>query len=86
MENLALQLYRWMSTELAVVDETGIKGTYDFTIEYTVDGVSDDGSTVSGPPPARIREVLNDFGLTLKGGRASREILVIVHVEKPTAN
>jgi uncharacterized protein (TIGR03435 family) len=86
MENLALQLYRRMGAELPIVDETGIEGTYDFSIGYTVEEVSDDRPSVPGPPPARIREVLTDLGLTLHDGRASREILVIVHIEKPTAN
>lgn len=86
MENLALQLYRWLGAELPVVDETGVAGTYDFDIDYTVEEVSDNRPSRSGPPPERIRDVLTDLGLTLNGGRASREILVIVHIEKPTAN
>jgi uncharacterized protein (TIGR03435 family) len=86
MENLVLQLYRWLGAELPVIDETGIEGTYDFRIEYALEEVSDDRPSASGPPPARIREVLTDLGLMLSEGRASREILVIVHIEKPTAN
>jgi uncharacterized protein (TIGR03435 family) len=86
MENLALQLYHRMGAELPIVDETGIEGTYDIGIDYTVGEVSDGTPGVSGPPPERIREVLTNLGLTLKEGRASRETLVIVHIEKPTAN
>jgi uncharacterized protein (TIGR03435 family) len=86
MENLALQLYRWLGNELAVVDETGIDGTYDFSIEYSLEDPPDGRPSTASPPAARIREVLTELGLTLGEGRATREILVVLHIEKPTIN
>jgi uncharacterized protein (TIGR03435 family) len=78
MPNLAFQLRKRMGAELPIVDETGIEGAYDFSIDYPIEEPA--------PSPERIREVLNDLGLTLQGGRVSQQTLVVLRVEKPSAN
>jgi uncharacterized protein (TIGR03435 family) len=66
-----------------VVDETGIKGTYDFTLTYErMDGKG--SPDVDSAPP--VGEALKDLGLRLEKGKAPVEVLVVDHVEKPTGN
>jgi bla regulator protein BlaR1 len=72
-----------------VLDRTGLKGDYDFVIEY--DEVSD-ASTVSHPPAARgltpsaLSTALQAVGLKLESTKAPVEVLVIDHVERPSEN
>jgi uncharacterized protein (TIGR03435 family) len=72
----------WLSREMhrPVLDETGLKGRFDFTFKYATSGTDD------GRPPlsSALQEQL---GLRLEGGRGAIETLVIDHVEKvPTEN
>jgi uncharacterized protein (TIGR03435 family) len=67
-----------------VVDETGLKGGYDFWIEWTYEDTSEDGNGETG---GTFREALkNQLGLKLKPDKGPVEVLVIDHVERPTAN
>jgi uncharacterized protein (TIGR03435 family) len=65
-----------------VVDETGLKGIYDGFLHWLeIDGspgVPDDGDII----PA----LQDEFGLKLESRKASVEILVIDHIERPNAN
>jgi bla regulator protein blaR1 len=64
-----------------VVDDTGLKGTYDFTL----DGVSMKPS--SDPQVTSIFTALQDqLGLKLVPRRAQLEVLVIDRIEKPSEN
>jgi uncharacterized protein (TIGR03435 family) len=76
-----------------VVDETGLTGTYDFTLDLQKYRELDS----SGAPvldergrvdmESVVRRALPDLGLRLESKRAPVEVLVIDHVEKePTAN
>ena len=66
-----------------VLDRTGLKGEFDFTMEYGADG--DQPLTALGGP-----EVFTAFqeqaGLKLQATRAAVDVLVIDHAEKPTEN
>jgi uncharacterized protein (TIGR03435 family) len=68
-----------------VVDESGLKGGYDFWMEWTPEDTRDvpDNSESGGT----FREALkNQLGLKLVPGKGSVEVLVIDHVEQPTEN
>ena len=73
-----------------VVDQTGLSGRYDFTLEWTPE------STALPPPGADIQpdsqgptflEALQEqLGLKLKPTKARVDVLVIDHVERPSPN
>ena len=72
----------WLSRELdrPVLDETGVQGRFDFTLQYGV-GNSDDGR------PSLPAALQDQLGLRLESGKGPIETLVIDHLEKlPTEN
>jgi uncharacterized protein (TIGR03435 family) len=63
-----------------VLDETGLKGLYDLNLDFTVD----ENIAAEGP---RIFEAVQDqLGLKLEARKAPVEVIVIDHIEKPSAN
>lgn len=72
-----------------VVDHTGLKGKYDFTIDFTP-YLPDPGKNMDPGRPdatALLKAVLNDeLGLRMEGGKASLDVLVVDHIEKPSEN
>jgi len=72
----------WLSRELdrPVLDETGVKGQFDFTLQYGT-GNSEDGR------PSLSAALQDQLGLRLEAGKGPIETLVIDHLEKfPTEN
>jgi uncharacterized protein (TIGR03435 family) len=68
-----------------VVDKTGLTGTYDYRIEATLNFRLRDGT--DDPNDITIFSAVQDqLGLRLEGQRAMVEILVVDHMEKPSAN
>jgi uncharacterized protein (TIGR03435 family) len=63
-----------------VLDQTGLKGAYDFTLEWALD----DG--VDGSAPSLVAAVREQLGLKLEAKRAPVPVLVIDNVNKPSAN
>lgn len=73
-----------------LVDQTGLSGRFDFTLEWTLER--------KGPPPPHdvppddfqvttLREALHEqLGLKLKATKAPLDTLVIDHVERPSEN
>jgi bla regulator protein blaR1 len=80
--HLSRQLHR------TVLNETGLSGTYEFTLRAP-DGVAI-GIDNSAPPesyePALSAALTEQLGLTLEPREAKMEVLVIDHVEKPTTS
>jgi len=67
-----------------VVDETGLKGGYDFWLDWTPEDTSDVDNHESG---GTFREALkNQLGLKLEPQKGPVEVLVIDHAEQPSAN
>ena len=63
-----------------VLDETGLNGIYDFNLDFTVD----ENIAAEGP---RIFEAVQDqLGLKLEARKGPVEVIVVDHVEKPSAN
>jgi uncharacterized protein (TIGR03435 family) len=71
-----------------VVDRTGLDGIYDFSMKaFDPDGGARGfGSNPHGQIDERKDESLKAMGLKLESQKASIEILVIDHVEKPSPN
>ena len=82
-------------TGRTVVDNTGLKGNYDFTLHWTPDqsaptlngpGAGPDSSTSSESGPSIFTAIQEQLGLKLESQKGPVEILVIDHVEKPSEN
>jgi uncharacterized protein (TIGR03435 family) len=70
-----------------IIDRTGLKGTWDFTLSWTPvlsAGPADDAGDNSGP--GLLEAVRKQLGLQLEPGTAPVGRLVIDHVEKPVGN
>jgi bla regulator protein BlaR1 len=66
-----------------VIDQTGLSGFFDFTLEWTPDSPQPD-PTASGP--SIYIAIEQQLGLKLQPERAPVEFLVIDHAEKPMVN
>jgi bla regulator protein blaR1 len=77
-----------------VLDQTGLNGRFDFTLKWTPDDSQFGGMGAKIPPPtdsatappALYTAIQEQIGLKLDATRAPAEVLVIDHVEKPSAN
>jgi uncharacterized protein (TIGR03435 family) len=72
-----------------IIDETGLTGRYDVTIEWARE--SKPSATPDAPPPAptgptMIDALRDQLGLKLEASKASFPILVIDKVERPSEN
>jgi uncharacterized protein (TIGR03435 family) len=68
-----------------VVDQTGLSGLYDFTLNWMHDPAPDGSSTSDNT--ANFRDALkSQLGLELKPARAPIDILIIDHIERPSEN
>jgi uncharacterized protein (TIGR03435 family) len=74
-----------------VFDKTGIKGKYDFHLQYALDEtmrrfrLADPGDTVASEFPP-LATALQQFGLKLVPAKGPGQFLVIDHVERPSEN
>jgi len=73
-----------------VVDKTGLKGTFDYTIEYS-GRIGPLPPGVDAPPPGPqgtsfLQAVRQQLGLKLESSRAPIRTIVIDHVEEPSQN
>jgi uncharacterized protein (TIGR03435 family) len=72
-----------------VVDATGLKGVYDFTVDYEVDSekVADPRVPFADARSSLMDDLVAALGLRIESGRrAPVEVLVIDHVSLPEAN
>ena len=77
-----------------VVDHTGLTGRYDFTLNWTADEsqFAQMGARVPPPtddpnaPPNLFTAIQEQLGLKLEATRAKADVIVIDHIEKPSAN
>jgi len=64
-----------------VVDKTGLEGGYDFTLEW-----APDGADASDPRPSIFTALEEQLGLKLEPSRGPVDVIVVDHIERPTAN
>jgi len=77
-----------------VVDHTGLTGRYDFTLKWTPDDsqFAQMGARVPPPsddpnaPPSLYTAIQEQLGLKLEATKATADVFVIDHVEKPSPN
>jgi uncharacterized protein (TIGR03435 family) len=94
MAELASQLPGWagIGIDLPVVDQTGLKGTYDFQLELGVpssgkgEGRGGDGATSTLESGPTIFSALDRIGLKLDSRKMVMSVIVIDHAESPTGN
>jgi bla regulator protein blaR1 len=90
IELLAATLPQIGNLDRAVLDRTGLSGTFDFTFEWTPQrsGATPPGADIqmeeSGPTFAE--DMRKQLGLRLEPQKGSVQVLVIKHVEKPSEN
>jgi uncharacterized protein (TIGR03435 family) len=89
---LAQQLSALLSR--TVVDKTGLTGKYNFTLQWVPDETQGSSSGKDlGPPPAQdtggpslYSALQEQLGLKLEATKASLDVIVIDHIEKPSGN
>jgi uncharacterized protein (TIGR03435 family) len=87
------QMMQQMVLDRPVVDRTGLTGKFDFVLTFLPDESQFDGhppvtaSQVTGEPAPDLLEALRtQLGLKLEAAKVPTSVLVIEHVEHPTAN
>jgi uncharacterized protein (TIGR03435 family) len=68
-------------TNRPVIDKTGLSGLFDVHMEYPEDELSPDS-----PGPSIFTAIQSQLGLRLESAKGPATVLVIDHVEKPSAN
>jgi uncharacterized protein (TIGR03435 family) len=81
MSDFALGMQRYM--DRPVVDETGLPGRYDFTLRWTPDNLP---TNEPDAPPGLFTAVQEELGLKLEATKGPTDVLVIDHMEQPSAN
>jgi uncharacterized protein (TIGR03435 family) len=81
MADLALILQ--FHVDRPVVDQTGLKGRYDFNLQWTL---NDAQAPPPDAPPELFTAIQEQIGLKLERVKAPADVLVIDKVEKPGAN
>jgi uncharacterized protein (TIGR03435 family) len=81
MGDFVKQLQGW--TDRPMVDRTGLTGRYDFKLRWTTDQTR---ATVPDAPPGLFTAIQEQLGLKLEPVKAPADVLVIDHVERPSAN
>jgi uncharacterized protein (TIGR03435 family) len=74
-----------------VVDQTGLKGRYDFTLKWAPDesqfgGRNQPPADIPEAPPSLFTAVQEQIGLKIESTKATVDVLVIDHVEQPSPN
>ncbi len=71
-----------------VVDKTGIAGRYDLKLRFTPDEgpATLNGEPIPNPPPGLFTALQEQLGLKLEPAKGPVPVLVIDHVEMPSAN
>ncbi|HWG16337.1 MAG TPA: TIGR03435 family protein [Acidobacteriaceae bacterium] len=73
-------------TNRPVVDQTGLKGKYDFKLQWTRDDAPATAAATPDAPPGLFTAIQEQIGLKLEPTKAMADVLVIDRVERPGAN
>jgi len=71
-----------------VLDQTGLKGRFDFTITYAPQALaaSDTSRNAVADAPSLFTALPEQLGLRMIPAKAQVEVIVVDHVERPSAN
>jgi uncharacterized protein (TIGR03435 family) len=87
---LGLVINRFQSVDRPVVDRTGLKGFYDFTLTFVPDAsgrIGPNGEPLASFEGSNLAQALREqLGLKLENAKSSVQILIIDHAEKPSEN
>ena len=83
MPDLALMLMIYV--DRPIVDQTGLQGRYDFQLQWTKDE-SAAAATGTDAPPGLFTAIQEQIGLKLEPAKATADVLVIDHIERPSPN
>ncbi len=87
---LASTLPQMGNLDRAVLDKTGLRGTFDFTLEWTPQHnplpAPGADAQVDNSGPTFVEDLKEQLGLKLEPQKGPVELLVIDHVEKPSEN
>lgn len=72
--------------EAPIVDETGLPGKYDFTLDFTNYLPSDMHVMTGEATGVLIAAMQGELGLKVEGRRTMVDVMVVDHVEKPSDN
>jgi uncharacterized protein (TIGR03435 family) len=79
-----------MGSDWVIIDKTGLTGLFNVHLEYARDTPGGAGGNLPAstepPSPSIFTAVLEQLGLRLSAGQGPVDILVIDHVERPSAN
>jgi bla regulator protein blaR1 len=89
-----VQLLQGAVMDRPVLDQTGLTGRFDFTLNWTPDDSQFGGMGAKVPPPTDganappnlYTAIQEQIGLKLDATKASAEVMVVDHVEKPSEN
>jgi bla regulator protein blaR1 len=80
------------ATHMTVLDKTGLTGRYDYTLDWTPDlqgapaDPEADAAQAPGSGPTIYTAVREQLGLRLESGKAPVDVVVVDHVDRPSAN
>lgn len=78
------------ATNLPVIDKTGLTGRFDYTLNWDPTSTSLSANPDAPPPdtskPTIFTAVQEQLGLRLEAGKAPADVVVLDHVDHPSAN
>jgi bla regulator protein blaR1 len=90
MEQIAQYMPSWQNIGRPVVDRTGLSGRYDFSLysmpERNDPLASSTDAQLNTGAPTFLEALKEQLGLELRSTKAPIQVLVIDHVERPSAN
>jgi len=90
LADLAKGISWYQQIDRAVVDRTGLSGTFEITLDYSPSPLSaqpgPDTSADSSLPLTIFTALQEQLGLKLESQKGPVDVLVIDHVEEPSAN
>ncbi len=69
-----------------IVDQTGLKAAFDFTLKWTPDSLLALAAKEAGDAPSLFTAIREQLGLQLVASRAPVEVIVVDHIDRPSAN
>jgi len=83
MADFALGIMQYV-LDKPVIDQTGIKGKYNFKLKWTLDEIQ--ASSEPNASPGLFTAIQEQLGLKLEAVKAPADVIVIDKVERPSAN
>jgi uncharacterized protein (TIGR03435 family) len=80
--------HKFAGVDRRVLDRTGLTGTLDFSVEWTLapDPAQPPGAKPDATGPTFLETLQEQIGLKLQSTTGPVDVLVIHHVERPTAD